>query len=164
MARANTSVLERAAGDGELLLKLGIDMAQSTVAKYNGAGSPATGPDLEDLLPQPGSSRWFCAFCRRSVSGSSMRSCLDQDRRRILSAAVTSHPAAEWVARQMAEALPWQETPQYLLRDRDAVYGHVVRHRLAAMGIGGRPITARRLGKTDISNAPSARFRRECIN
>jgi hypothetical protein len=59
---------------------------------------------------------------------------------------------------------PGKRPRKYLLRDRDAVYGHVVRHRLAAMGIGGRPITARRLGKTDISNAPSARFRRDCIN
>ena len=70
--------------------------------------------------------------------------------------ALTSHSTAEWVARQIAEALPWQETPQYLLRDRDAVYGHTVRQRLAATGIRDRPITARRLGKTDISNASSA--------
>jgi hypothetical protein len=81
---------------------------------------------------------------------------LDHDRRPILSVALTSHSTAEWVARQIAEALPWQETPQYLLRDRDAVYGRIVRQRLAATGIRDRPITARRHGKTDISNASSA--------
>jgi hypothetical protein len=63
--------------------------------------------------------------------------------------AVTSHPAAEWVARQIAEAFPWQETPQYLLRDRDAGSG-------SPQWIRDRPITAHRLGKTDISNASSA--------
>jgi hypothetical protein len=52
---------------------------------------------------------------------------LHHDRRRILSAAVTSHPTAEWVARQIVKGFRWQETPQYLLRDRDGVYGLVVR-------------------------------------
>jgi transposase InsO family protein len=63
-------------------------------------------------------------------------------RRRIITVAVTSHPTAEWIARQVAEAFPWQDTPQYLLRDRDGVHGHVIRQRLA-MGIRDRPITVR---------------------
>jgi hypothetical protein len=52
-------------------------------------------------------------------------------------------PTVDWVARQIAEAFPWQETPQHLLRDRDALYGHVVRQRLAAISIRDRPVTAR---------------------
>src|ERR1700709_754551 len=46
---------------------------------------------------------------------------------------VTSHPAAEWVARQITEAFPWNEAPRYLLRDRDRAYGAAVTHRLRAM-------------------------------
>jgi hypothetical protein len=39
------------------------------------AESSATGPEPEDLPPQPlGSPRWTCSLCRRSVSGSSTRS------------------------------------------------------------------------------------------
>jgi hypothetical protein len=36
---------------------------------------------------------------------------------------VTPHPTAEWVARQITEAFPWNEAPRYLIRDRDQVYG-----------------------------------------
>jgi hypothetical protein len=48
---------------------------------------------------------------------------LEHHRRRIVTVAVTSHPTAEWVARQIAEAFPWQDAPRYLLRDHDGVYG-----------------------------------------
>jgi hypothetical protein len=53
---------------------------------------------------------------------------------------VTSHPTAEWVARQITEAFPWNEAPRYLLRDRDRVYGMLVKRRLRAMGIRDKPI------------------------
>jgi transposase InsO family protein len=43
----------------------------------------------------------------------------------------------------MTEAFPWDTAPRYLVRDRDAVYGHVVKRRLRALGIRDRP-TARR--------------------
>jgi hypothetical protein len=35
----------------------------------------------------------------------------------------TPHPTAEWIARQITEAFPWNEAPRYLIRDRDQVYG-----------------------------------------
>src|SRR6266480_4559271 len=52
----------------------------------------------------------------------------------------TSNPTAEWVARQITEAFPWNEAPRYLIRDRDRVYGGVVTARLRAMGIRDKPI------------------------
>jgi hypothetical protein len=48
---------------------------------------------------------------------------------------VTANPTAEWVARQITEAFPWDEAPHYLIRDRDRIYGSVVTRRLRAMGI-----------------------------
>ena len=36
---------------------------------------------------------------------------------------VTTHPTAEWIARQLTEACGWDQAPTYLLRDRDRVYG-----------------------------------------
>jgi hypothetical protein len=32
---------------------------------------------------------------------------------------VTKNPTAEWIARQITEAFPWDEAPKYLIRDRD---------------------------------------------
>ena len=67
---------------------------------------------------------------------------LSHGRRRLLHQA-TDHPTAEWVARQIVEAFPWDEAPQYLVRDRDAVYGEVVKRRLRGLGIRDRPVAPR---------------------
>jgi hypothetical protein len=45
---------------------------------------------------------------------------------------VTTNPTAEWIARQITEAFPWNEAPRYLIRDRDCVYGAAVTRRLRA--------------------------------
>jgi hypothetical protein len=55
---------------------------------------------------------------------------------------VTANPTAEWVARQITEAFPWNEAPRYMIHDRDRIYGAVVTRRLRAMGIRDRPITS----------------------
>src|SRR3981189_1148577 len=53
---------------------------------------------------------------------------------------VTAHPTAEWVARQITEAFPWNEAPRYMIRDRDCIYSAVVTRRMRAMGIRDQPI------------------------
>jgi hypothetical protein len=35
---------------------------------------------------------------------------------------VTANPTAEWIARQITEAFPWDEAPHHLIRDRDRIY------------------------------------------
>jgi len=62
------------------------------------------------------------------------------DRRELVWINVTAHPTAEWVARQIAEAFPWNEAPRYMIRDRDRIYGAVVTRRLRAKGIRDKPI------------------------
>jgi hypothetical protein len=47
---------------------------------------------------------------------------------------------AEWIARQVTEALPWDDAPQYLIRDHDRIYGTVFTRRLRAMCIRDKPI------------------------
>jgi hypothetical protein len=61
-------------------------------------------------------------------------------RRQILWLGATAHPTAEWMGRQLTEACGWDRTPEYLVRDRDAVYGEIFIRRLRAMGIRDRPI------------------------
>jgi hypothetical protein len=58
---------------------------------------------------------------------------LRHERRRLISLSVSANPTAEWIARQLTEAFPWDEAPDHLIRDRDASYGHAVTKRLAAM-------------------------------
>jgi hypothetical protein len=72
---------------------------------------------------------------------------LRHERRRLISLSVTDHPTAEWVARQITEAFPWDSAPAHLIRDRDAAYGLAVTWRLAAMGIGITRLRRAHLGR-----------------
>jgi hypothetical protein len=47
---------------------------------------------------------------------------LAHDRRRTRHVTVTSHPTAAWTAQQVREAFPWDETPRYLIHDRDHAF------------------------------------------
>jgi putative transposase len=89
---------------------------------------------------------------------------LAHDRRRILHTAVTEHPTALWLSRQVTEAFPWDSAPRYLLRDRDASYGAEFCKRVDAMGIA-EVITAPR---SPWQNAYVERvigsIRRECLD
>jgi hypothetical protein len=60
-----------------------------------------------------------------------------------LTIGVTVHPTAEWITRQLNEACGWEETPIYLIRDRDGAYGDVFKRRLRAMGIRDKPTAPR---------------------
>ena len=64
------------------------------------------------------------------------------DRRDLAWINVTTNPTAEWGARQLTEAFPWDGAPGYMIRDRDWIYGTVVTRRLRAMGNRDRPIYA----------------------
>src|SRR6266480_2301735 len=128
------------------LLKLGIDVGQTTVAKYMAKHR------------RPPSQGWR-TFLRNHVDGiasmdlfvvptASFRLLyglliLQHGRRQIIWLGATAHPTAEWITRQLAEAYGWKEAPQYVVRDRDAVYGDIFIRRLRAMGIRDRPTAAR---------------------
>src|SRR6201986_3013419 len=127
------------------LLKLGFEVAQSSVAKYmvKRRGPPSQGwrtflrnhaPDIaaKDLfvVPTIGFDLLYAFVIARL------------DRRDLVWMNVTATPTAEWVARQITEAFPWNEAPRYMIRDRDRIYGSVVTRRLRAMGIRDMPITS----------------------
>src|SRR4029450_6023254 len=53
---------------------------------------------------------------------------------------VTPHPTAEWIARQITEAFPWNEAPRDRIGGRDQVYRAAATRRLRTMGIRDKPI------------------------
>jgi transposase InsO family protein len=77
---------------------------------------------------------------------------------------VTANPTAEWIARQITDAFPWNEAPDYLIRDRDGSYGHVVTRRLAAMGIRDHPTAPRSPWQNGHAERLIGSIRRECLN
>jgi len=86
------------------------------------------------------------------------------ERRDLVWINVTPNPTAEWIARQITEAFPWDEAPGYLIRDRDRVYGGVVIRRLRAMGIRDKPIAAGSPWQNGFAERLIGSIRRECTD
>ena len=63
------------------------------------------------------------------------------DRRDVVWINVTANPTAEWVARQIRQAFPWDEAPRYLIRDRDRIYGSVFTAPIARHGHPGQALS-----------------------
>jgi transposase InsO family protein len=82
----------------------------------------------------------------------------------MISFGVTAHPTADWIARQITEAFPWERAPRYLIRDRDAVYGQVFTHRLGAMGIRDQPTAPGSPWQNGHAERLIGSIRRECLD
>jgi transposase InsO family protein len=86
------------------------------------------------------------------------------DRRDMVWIDVTANPTAEWVARQITEAFPWDDAPKYLIRDRDQIYGAVVTCRLRAMGIRDKPTAPASPWQNGFAERLIGSIRRECLD
>jgi hypothetical protein len=108
------------------LLKLGIDVGESSVSKYMVHGrkppSQTWRTFLENHAKQLVSIDFFTVPTIR-FQILYVFLVLAHDRRRILHFNVTAHPTAEWTGQQLREAFPFDQLPRYLLRDRDAIFG-----------------------------------------
>jgi putative transposase len=120
------------------LLKLGIDIGETSVGKYM----------IRRRRPPSQTWRTFLENHVKSLVSVDFLTVptirfqilyvflvLAHDRRRILHFAVTAHPTAEWTVQQLREAFPWDTAPRYLLRDRDRIFGQDFSHQVQAMGI-----------------------------
>jgi len=86
------------------------------------------------------------------------------DRRELVWIAVTRNPTADWIARQLTEAFPWDSAPAYLIRDRDRAFGPVVCQRMRAMGIRDKPIAPRSPWQNGFAERLIGSIRRECLD
>jgi len=89
---------------------------------------------------------------------------LAHDRRRILHFAVTAHPTAEWTAQQLREAFPWDSSPQYLLRDRDRIFGREFTEEVRNLGIREVRGAPRALRQRAYIERVIGTIRRECLD
>ncbi len=149
------------------LLKLGFEVAQSSVAKYmvKRRGPPSQGwrtflrnhaPDVAAMdlfvVPTIGFDLLYAFIIVRL------------DRRDLVWINVTTNPAAEWVARRITEAFPWDGAPGYMIRDRDRIYGTVVTRRLRAMGIRDKPTAPASPWQNGFVERLIGSIRRECVD
>jgi hypothetical protein len=89
---------------------------------------------------------------------------LGHGRRQLLWFAVTRHPTAEWLARQITEAFPWDRAPTYIVRDNDRAFGSVFKRRIQAMGIRDRPTSFRSPWQNGHVERLIGSIRRECTD
>ena len=89
---------------------------------------------------------------------------LGHKRRQLLWCAVTCNPTAEWLARQITEAFPWDKAPKYLIRDNDRSFGGVFKARMQAMGIRDRPTSFRSPWQNGHVERLIGSARRECTD
>src|SRR6201997_807584 len=149
------------------LLKLGIDVGQTSVAKYMAQrrGPPsqgwktflrnhADGIAAMDLFLVPTIS--FRLLYGLLIMG--------HGRRQILWFGVTANPTAEWMANEVTEACGWEQAPRYLIRDRDGAYGEVFIRRLRSMGIRDRPTSPRSPWENGYAERLIGSIRRECLD
>jgi transposase InsO family protein len=149
------------------LLKLGIDVGQTSVAKYMARrrGPPsqgwktflrnhADGIAAMDLFVVPTIS--FRLLYGLLIMG--------HGRRQILWFGVTAHPTAEWIANQLTEACGWEQIPRYLIRDRDSAYGEIFLRRVRSIGIRDRPTSPRSPWQNACAERLIGSIRRECID
>jgi transposase InsO family protein len=149
------------------LRKLGFAVAQSSVAKYmvKRHGPPSQGwhtflrnhaPDIAAMdlfvVPTIGFNLLYAFVIVRL------------DRRELVWINVTQHPTAEWIARQLTEAFPWNEAPRYLVRDRDQIYGTIVTRRLRVMGIRDKPAAPASPWQNGFAERLIGSIRRECVD
>ena len=85
-------------------------------------------------------------------------------RRDIVWINVTANPTVEWISRQLTEACPWDETPRYLIRDRDQIYGAVVTRRICAIGIRDKPTAPASPWRNVFAEWLIGSIRRECVD
>jgi transposase InsO family protein len=78
--------------------------------------------------------------------------------------AVTRNPTAEWLARQITEAFPWDGAPKYLIRDNDRAFGVAFNARVRAMGIRDRPTSFRSPWQNGYVERLIGSIRRECTD
>ena len=138
------------------LLKLGIEVSQSTVAKYmvrrRQPPSQTWRTFLSNHVGQIVAADFFVVptAMGRLLFVLVM---LVHERRRVLHVAVTAHPTAAWTGQRLREAFPWDQAPRYVLRDRDHAFD-------------GWADTAKAMGTT-ISSESSSRRRAlapECVH
>src|ERR1700738_5288850 len=149
------------------LLKLGFEIAQSSVAKYmvKRRGPPSQGwrtflqnhaPDIAAMdlfvVPTLGFDLLYAFVIVRL------------ERRDLVWINVTANPTAEWVARQITEAFPWDMAPRYMVRDRDRIYGIVVTRRLRAMGIRDKPTAPASPWQNGFAERLIGSIRRDCLD
>jgi transposase InsO family protein len=129
------------------LLKLGIDLAESTVAAYMPKRRRPPAPSMSwrsmaRLHLEATSGMDFFTIPTAPFSMLHGFAVIDHASRALQHVNVSAHPTAEWTKQQLREAFAHQ-TPARLHRDNDRIYGDAVKRLITNFGIEDRPSAPR---------------------
>jgi transposase InsO family protein len=150
------------------LLKLGIVVSNRSIRRYRGRppGRPPS-QTWRTFLRNHAHAIWAADLCVvQTLTFKTLYVLLfiAHGRRELVHLAVTAHPTAAWVWRQLVEATPWGRRPKHLLRDRDAVYGGSFRARAKALGIQTVLTPVRAPRANAVAERVIGTLRRECLD
>jgi transposase InsO family protein len=149
------------------LLKLGIDIGQTSVAKYMARSRKPPSQGWKTFLRNHADGvAAIDLFVVPTVSFRLLYGLLimGHGRRQILWLGVTAHPTAEWIANQLTAACGWEQFPRDLIRDRDACYGSIFIRRVRSLGIRDHPTAARSPWQNGYAERLIGSIRRECVD
>jgi transposase InsO family protein len=149
-------------------LELGIAVSNRSIRRYRRRG-PACPPSqtwrtfLANHRPRIWAADFFTV---RTLTFKTLYVLLliAQGRRELVHVNVTASPTAAWVWRQLIEATPWESTPKYLVRDRDASYGGDFGRRAKRLGIRALMTPIRAPRANAIAGPVVGTFRRGCLD
>ena len=149
------------------LLKLGIDVGQTTVSKYM----------VKPTRPPSQTWRSFLANHAKDIASIDFFTVptatfrvlyvflvLNNARRRIVHFNITAAPTATWTGQQIVESFPWNTSPRYLLRDRDGVYDAAFDRRVAALEMEQMRTSPRSPWQNPYVERLIGSIRRECLD
>ena len=149
------------------LLKLGLEVAQSTVSNYLRGHPKPRGQSWKTFIDNHKDAIAATdLFVVPTIGFKLMYGIVivHLKRRELVWTNATLHPTAEWIAQQMTEAFPWEHAPSHLIRDRDASYGVVFKRRLDSLGIRDHPTAPRSPWQNSYAERIIGSIRRECLD
>src|SRR5215510_5897254 len=149
------------------LLKRGLTVSQATVSKY--MLRPRRPPSQEWRTFLNNHASGLIALDFFTVPTATFRVLfglviLTHNRRRLVHFNVTEHPPAEWTARQLLEACTLGESPRYLIRDRDSIYGERFSRQAKTLDIREVIIAPRSPWQNAYAERVISSMRRECVD
>ena len=149
------------------LLKLGFDIGETTISRYMPRRRKPPSQTWRTFLLNHTDSLVSIDFF--VVPTATFRVLyvflvLEHDRRRIIHFNVTAGASARWTGLQLVNAFPDDTAPQYVIRDRDRVYGEDFARRVHAMGIEQVVTAPRSPWQNPYCERVIGSIRRECTD
>jgi len=150
------------------LLKLGVDISETTVQRYMPKKAPRTTKQRWKTFLKNHSSQIvsvdFLVVPTITFRLLYVLIFLSHDRRRIIHFNVTAHPTAHWSAQQLRNAFSDVAPPRFLLRDRDLKFGEVFTDTVSALGMEPLWTAYRAPWQNGYAERLIGSIRRECLD